>query len=237
MKKLTLLIIFIVVLVSFLYGDFKNIKEKRYNIYYEHSLNLFSLDYVVKLLSIMDDEFSKKFVFTNRELINVYLYCDTVKFMNEQKAMWWQNYEIKSNKVCINNIDLLLEKNSLHILLKYIFFKLNLKTLYNDKLPVWFINGLAIFYSDKQLFKQQSLRFTVFKEFINKLSNYTTKEQWEAANYCCYKGIKYLVDQYGEDKIREYIGSIKDEKEFRNKFFNFFGITYKEFIRFELNLQ
>ena len=236
-KRFLFIVILLLLLILPLHGDFKIIKENRYTVHYDPSLNLFSLEYVLKLLKNTDEKFLTKFSVTNTNTINLYLYNDTIKFMFEQKAMWWENYRLKPDSVAINNIELFLQKNSLHDLLDYVLFKLDLLNLYKDRLSTWFINGVAIYYSESTLFKNGSYKFSSLQEMTNKLNKYQSKEEMESANYYCYKSIKYLADQYGEEKILQYLNMKKDLKEFENGFFNFFGISYNEFIQFSLKLQ
>ncbi len=236
MKKRLLLIAFILIFIPELLADFKHKKRGNYNFYYDKKLNRYSLEYIISLTEIFDMECKSKIFCTNSDSLDIYLYNDTARFINEQKGRWWQKYIIKSNSAAINNIELLLQKNGLKNLLKYIIYKNNILNSFKKRLPVWFSNGLAIYYSDETLFKNKGLKFSSFEEFIKKLTDYTTKEECEQANYNCCKSIKHLVDNFGEDKILEYIRTVTTEKEFEKSFYDFFKTTYKDFIKVSLNL-
>ncbi len=237
MKKRVILIVFILIFIPELFAGFQHHKERgNFNFYYDKKLNQYSLEYIISLTEIFDMKCKKKFFCTNSSSLDIYLYNDTARFINEQKGRWWQKYVIKSNSAAVNNIELLLQQNGLKNLLKYIIYRNNIINSFKNRLPVWFSNGLAIYYSDETFFKNKGLKFSSFEEFVKKLDNYTTKEECEQANYNCCKSIKYLVDNFGEDKILEYIKTIKTEKEFENKFYNFFKTTYKDFIKVSMNL-
>lgn len=236
MNKILILIMLLPLFNLNLQAEFKSTKEGKYNFYYDKNLNIYSLKYIIKQVNKFDKDFRKKFSFTNNNPLNIYLYNDTVKFINEQKGMWWQNYIIKHNLVAINNIDLLLQKNSLRNLVKYIIYRDSFIIFFKNRLPVWLINGLAIYYSDANMFENKNLQFVSFNEFIYKLDNYTTKEECEQANYNCCKSIKYLFNNHGEDKILKYFKTIRTRAEFKNKFFDYFKITYEDLIHISLNL-
>lgn len=236
-KKVVLPLIIVFTLLSGLVADFKEIKEARFSIFYEKDVNIISLEYVVKLLKGIDDKFHDKFALTNIQPSSLYLYNDTINFMNSQKVMWWQNYSIKSNHIALNNIELLLQQNSLHDILKYLIFYMNLNYFYHKKVPSWVINGLAIYYSGNKYFSSARRQFNSFNEFQKKIQQYTTQEEFKAAHYYCYKGIKYILDQYGEEKLFEYLNNVNTEEEFSKNFFNFFGISFQEYIQIALGLQ
>ena len=199
-------------------------------------MNRFSLEYIIKQARKFDINYKEVFFLTNNKTVNFYLYNDTTKFINEQKGMWGQNFIFKSDLVAINNIDLLLTKNYMQGLLKYVIFRINFLHSFENCLPAWFINGLAIYYSNKDMFQTKGLKFSSFDEFIDKLDNYTTLNEFEEVNYYCYKGVKYLMDNYGEDKVLEYIKTNNNKEEIKNNFFNSFNVTYDDFIRLSLNL-
>ncbi len=230
MKKLIFINVFILFLSSYTFADFILIKEKQYNIYYEKSINFYSLEYVIKLLKDIDRDFNMIFFQTNRKNIDIYLYNDIVKFMSEQNTMWWQNYLIKSNQIAINNIDLLLQKNSMYSILKYLIFNHKLNNFYKDKFPKWFLNGLSIYFADKDLFKKGGLKFINISEVKNKLKNYVIKDEFETANCYCMLGIKYLVNNHTKEKLIEYIGVVNSGREFKKGFFDFFGISFVDYL-------
>lgn len=236
MKKAFIWFVFLFSFSSVLFAGFMHQEQGRFNFYYDNSLNRFSLEYIIKQIKKFDIDYKEKFPSTNNAALNIYLYNDTIKFIDEQKGMWWQNYIIKPNLIGINNIDLLLAKNSLQDLLEYVIYRINFLNSFENCLPAWFINGLAIYYTDKNMFKTKGLKFASFDEFVHKLDSYTTLEEFEEANYCCYKGVKYLMDNYGEGKVLEHIKTVNNKQEFKNKFINVFNVTYDDFIRMSLNL-
>ncbi len=244
MKNLVLIIFFLIPGTCLMadrpvLAGLKHLTRGKYNFHYNKNFNEYSLKYIIKQTIKNDNDFNKKFSCTNKNFMDIYLYNDMIKFINDQKGMWWQKYIIKPNLAAINNIELLLQKNLLQMYLKYIIYRNCFLNTIQGRIPIWLINGLAIYYSDENIFVNRNLFFTTFDQFISKLDNFTTMEECEQANYICFKGVKYLIDNFGEDKVLRFfqIVIVKDEKEFEKQFNIFFMMTYKDFTSRSINLR
>lgn len=223
------LIIFSLLIKTALFANFSLIKEENLNIYYSKTINPYTTEYIIKLAKTFNGNFKLTFNITNNNPINLYLYDNTVQFINEQSTMWWQNYLIKSNNIYLNNLDLLLEKNSLQNILKYLIFYVNLNYIYSDHISPWLINGIAIYYSDKGLFKKNGVILVDFNQITEKLNKFTFQEEFEQVNYYCFKAVSYMIENYNEKTFYNYINQLKNPGDYSNNFFNFFGISFPEF--------
>lgn len=229
MKKLITLLILCAPLS--LFSDFCSIKEKRYSLYYPASFNPFTVEYIFNLIKTIDHNFTATSRFTNQEDLDIFLYDSRVAFMKKQSAMWWENYLARSNRIYINNVDLLMEKNYLHTLMKFLIARINLTSVYRDRIPAWLIAGLSVQYAGKGLFSRQNAAFGSFQEVELSLSGYKSREELETAYYLCFRAVRFLLEKIPENELNEYLNTSRNTEEFRSRFINLTGMTYAEFMQ------
>ncbi len=234
-KNLIEIFIFINIIIcypTFIYGQYqyKTIKEDNFIIHYPYNFNSYTLEYIIKLIKIDQSSFSNDFKITNKIKTEVYLYNDTVTFIQKENVRWWQNYIIKSNGFAVNNIDLLMQNNKLNLILKYLFYKFYLLKTYKNRIPAWFLNGLALYWSKLKFSNTATVNFNNFQEVIDKLKNYSFQYEYYGSNMVCLKMINYLYDNYNHYDILQLLKNSNNYKEFKVNFFNIFGISYQEFL-------
>lgn len=229
MKKLILLLILCLPLS--LFSGFFSIKEKRYALYYPASVNPFTVEYIFNLIKTIDQDFSGTSSWTNQEDLEVFLYDSRIAFMKEQSAMWWENHQARSNRIYLNNVDLLMEKNYLHALMKFLIARINLRGHYRGRIPAWLMTGLAVRYAGKGLFSRHNVAFSGFQEVETRLTDYKSREELEAAFYLCYRGVNFLLDKIPENELNDYLKSNSTMEGFRTRFINLTGMTYAEFMQ------
>ena len=142
--------------------------------------------------------------------------------------MWWESYIFKTNFVYINNVDFLMEKNSFNLIIKYLITYRYLLVNFKEKIPAWFLKGVALYFANLT-FPASDIKFTDFKELLDKLDNYATKEEFYQANRHLYNGIDYLASNYTFDKIVKFIKNCNTTQDFEKLFFQFFGLHINEF--------
>jgi len=222
-------LIFLLCSVSLIYGaQFSLMKENEFELYYEKTLNPYTVEYAIKLLKHSKEEIVSVFKITNSVNFKIYLYADTINFISEQKGMWWESYLFKTNVVYINNVDFLMEKNCFNIIIKYLVVYRYLLEQFKNKVPGWFLKGISLYFA-KLSFPDSGIKFKNFDELLKKLENYTTKEEYQQSHKCLYEGISYLANNFTFDKLIEFINQSKSYQNFENLFFQFFGLQLSNF--------
>lgn len=228
MSRYIFLIIFLYSTSSVSAAQFSLMKENSFEIYYEKRLNPYTVEYAIKLLKHSKKEIDRIFKITNSVNFKIYLYADTINFITEQKAMWWESYLFKTNVVYINNVDYLMEKNCFNLIIKYLIAYRYLLEEYKNRVPGWFLKGLSLYFA-KLTFPDSGIKFRKFDELLKKLENYTTKEEYQQSHRSLYEGISYLANNFTFDKIIEFINQSKSHQEFEKLFFQFFGLQLSNF--------
>ncbi len=102
--------------------------------------------------------------------------------------------------------------------------------------PFWFTEGLAMYvagqvpgktYKRKVMLTKENARFFMFYRLI-------MKKQSNEMYIFQYFGVKYLVDNFGKNKLLELIRTYPEKsnkKEFENRFKKIYGITYASFLK------
>jgi hypothetical protein len=211
-------------------AGFHILREKECIVHYDATLNPFSVEYIVNLVKTIDRNLPAVFGLTNRTRPDLYLYNDRVRFMQERSLQWWENFQAVSNRIYLNNVDLLLEKNFLQPLVKFLVYKVTLSSLYQDKAPEWLITGLAVLYADKSLFPNRNIKFTDFPAVISRLNGYTSPEELDQVLYYCSRGVKYIIDNYTEKGLVYYLEQVRGLDEFKSRFIDLAGMTYSDFM-------
>ncbi len=230
MKRINYIIILLFLFTLPLRGDFKLMKEGVFEFHYMSNINPFTVEYVSQISKEINLRFQETFFMTNGNNIILTMYNDMGQFLKDQSLPWWQNYTIRSNTIFLNNIDLLLEKNFLQSFLKYAIFRINFFEQYHANVPEWILIGMALLYTDKTLFPHHSMKWVNFKSVLNKLHNASSLDEFEEAHYYCMKGVEYIMKTYQEDSFIKYMNENKSLSEFEEKFFNFTGMSYSEFL-------
>lgn len=210
--------------------DFKFIKEKEIEIFYEKEVNPYKVEYVIQVLKNTKNTLTEKFGFTNFKNFKIFIYQDTINFISDGVGKWWHNYIFKSNILYIQNIETLMQQNILHKVLCYAFSRFQIiENFDKNRIPEWFFVGLALYFS-KLNFNDQGIIFKNFNELINNLNNNSfNQEKFYQASHNIYGGISYLSERFGFDKLIELINVSQTESDFEKNFFQFFGITLNDF--------
>ncbi|MDD5067466.1 MAG: hypothetical protein PHF84_10530 [bacterium] len=229
MKKIFLLLLLLIRLD--LWAGIQTWKEKNIVLCYEKEVNPFTVEYIMNLAKIIDQNFRQNQKYSGDAPLNIYIYESTANFMRERSSMWWQNFIIRSNVIYLNNVNLMLEKNFLQTLMKYLIYRVQFSTLYGDKVPEWVMTGIAVYYTDKNLFPPHNIKFSNFQEIIDRIHGYKTTEELDQINHYYYRAVKYIFDNYKEDPFFQIMGQSNNFDEWQQNFFNLTGITYNEFIQ------
>jgi hypothetical protein len=232
MKKYIIIIFLLICDLSLLCSaDFLLYKESRFDVYFEKDYDMQVLEYLIQLMNFHDSQYSQKMSYQPSQLLKFYIYKDAYNFTKEGSGNSWQNPVIKTNQIVFSTSPLLSADKHIQNHIKYFIYRENLNEQYGNKLPSWFLNGLSIFYTDKSLFQDNSLRITNIISLNEIMVNYKTKTEYDKVNFLCLKGIKDLLELYNENVLLKFMNSVASKKEFEIKFFNHLGISYSDYIR------
>ncbi len=231
MKKLSIMLFsFLLSLNAYSNTEWNNLKEKNCDFFYTYDFNLSTLEYIIKLSKIHLSSCSNEFHLKSISPLKIYIYTDIVKFMGEKNAAWWQTFVLEKDSIYIYNVQLMMQKNILNYILKYLIYNAELSIKYKNVLDEWFINGLALYFSKFPVSANSDISITSFTDFNNKLQSPETENDFKQANFLCYKAVAYLFENYDNETIINIINTAKTKDELHNSFFNRLGLTYSDFI-------
>jgi len=235
MGKYIIKIFFIIYAVNLLARDFKILKEKKFEIYYERDINPYVTEYVLNILKDSDSKITEKFNFTNSYIFKVVIYNDLINFINDRVGNFNENYVFKSNIIYIQNIELLMQQNILHSVINYALTRYQLILNFDTNIiPEWFLTGISLYISNLN-FSDSGIIFKNFDELINFLKKSSNSEKFKQACHNLYNGISYLLNRFTFEKIIEFLNNCKAKGDFENLFFQFFGLKLQDYKNIILN--